>query len=193
MKPATSAKPEKTSARNYAQEMNQQVQLAVATSKTYTATALAHDIARKLRRTDPDLLRGWLELQAEDILREHISRQSRSQRAHNRRVSDRKAFGNAVGKYAEGGDPKVLTTWLDCTYTVDESNTKMTLGDMTAEQLDFAAKHHQKLADTNAFEARFLSALASKVGESTVSDLFTEEQLIEIRKGLQKFFGKSKR
>jgi hypothetical protein len=184
---STKAPKEETATRNYAAEMNGLIQLAVATKKTYTAVGLAHDIIRRIRRTDPDLLRGWLELQAEEILREHISRQSRSQRAHNRRVSDRQAFGKAVDKYAESGDTTTLTSWLDCSYTVDESNTKMTLADMTSTELDFASSYHQKLADTNAFEAAFLAALARKVGESTVGELYTEAQLVEMRKGLQKF------
>jgi transposase len=104
-----------------------------------------------------------------------------------RNYADRQAFGKAVDKYAESGDTTTLTSWLDCSYTVDESNTKMTLADMTSTELDFASSYHQKLADTNAFEAAFLAALARKVGESTVGELYTEAQLVEMRKGLQKF------
>jgi hypothetical protein len=183
----------KPETRNYLEEMHNVLQLAVSTKKTYTAAGLARDIIRKLQRSDPDLLRGWLELQAEEVLREHISRQSRSQRAYNRRVSGRKSFGEAVDKYAESGDSKALTSWLDCSYTVDEKNTKMTLGDMTAAELDFAAQYHQKLADTNAFEAAFLAALARKVGESTVGNLYTESQLVEMRQGLAKFATRKRR
>lgn len=179
--------------RDYIAEMNNIVQLAIATKKTYTSSSLATEIIRKLRRSDPELLRGWLELQAEEILREHISRQGRSQRAHNRRVSGRAEFGKAVGKYAETANSEVLTSWLDCSYTVDENNTKMTLADMTATELDYAAGFHQKLADTNAFEAKFLAALARKVGTSKVGSLYTEQQLVEMRSGLQKLFTGSSR
>jgi len=190
---ATSKEEDAPKVRNYADEMQKVIQVAVATRKTYTATGLAHEITKRLRRTDPELLHGWLELQAEEVLREHISRQSRSQRAHNRAVTGRADFGDAVKKYAETGDENTLTSWLDCTYTVDENHTKMTLSDMGEDELNFAATYHQKLADTNAFEARFLSALADKVGTGTVGDHFTETQVAEMRLGLSKLFGSKKR
>lgn len=150
-----------------------------------TYSALADEVLSVLREHDPDLLDGWVEIQLHELMRNFISGINRSRRSYARVATNRTRFGDAVEKYVSG-DPSALTNWLEVRYQVDEGNNRLPLGKMGQRDLDFAAGQYQKRADTNAFEAQFLRALARKVGRGTVEDHFTEIQLCEMRDNVER-------
>ena len=154
-------------------------------SDAITYSALADEVLSVLRQTDPELLEGWVEIQLHELMRNFIGGINRSRRSYARVATSRKRFGDAVEKYA-AGDVGALSNWLEVRYQVDEGNNRLPLGKMGQRDLDFAAGQYQKRADTNAFEAQFLRALARKIGRGTVEDHFTEMQLCEVRDNVER-------
>ena len=177
--------------RDYVQEMRTLVMGAMETARasgqTFQHMALAHKIMEELRDRDPELLDGWMRLQAAEMLRQYIGTIDRSDRAKERQKASRRSFGDAVERH-KAGDPEALTKFLTVSYVVDESSNRMLLGKMKQPELHFAADVYQRQADANAFEAQFLRALANKVGSKTVGEVFTEEQIVRMRDSLTRMF-----
>jgi hypothetical protein len=161
------------------------VALLNAHSDAITYSALADEVIDLLRKTDPDLLQGWMDVQLHELMRNFISGINRSRRSYQRVSTSRRRFGDAVESFV-AGDASSLSNWLEVRYQVDETNSRLPLGKMQQKDLDFAASQYQKRADTNAFEAQFLRALARKVGRGTVEERFTEAQLCEMRDNIDK-------
>jgi hypothetical protein len=154
-------------------------------SESITYSALADEVIELLQKTDPELLQGWVNVQLHELMRNFISGINRSRRSYQRVSTSRRRFGDAVEKYSDG-DTGALSNWLEVRYQVDEQNSRLALGKMKQGDLDFAAGQYQKRAETNAFEAEFLRALARKVGRGTVEDHFSEGKLCEIRENVEK-------
>lgn len=163
--------------RNYAAEMR-----AVMDAETgegpYTSTVVAEHIVEKLRATDPDLLRGWLDAQAVQFIRHAINLRDCSQRSHARAVATRSVFREAADA-AEAGDTGPLTSFLSTVYVVEDGS-RVRLSEMTKPDLIYAADGYgQKVAEL-ALQEAFLRALAKKVGARRVSDHFSEDKLAEL-------------
>lgn len=140
------------------------------------APLVAERVVAKLRAVDPDLLAGWLDVQAVAIVRDAIGYIGRSTRTRNRAVGARSVFAED----AERGD---VTRWLSTPYVLADGR-RPTLAEMTADDLRFVASEYDARAKANRFEAVFMRALAKKVGAGTVADHFTEEQIVALRAGL---------
>lgn len=145
----------------------------------YVAAVVAAHIVEKLRATDADLLAGWLDVHAEALVREAITRIDRSTRASARHTAGGRRFA-AAADAAEDGDTEQLVSFLDCAYVVDEEDSRKRLGEMTAADLRFVADSYDRRASENAMNATFMRALAKKVGKGRVSDHFTDEQVAEM-------------
>lgn len=117
--------------RDYAAEMRAVID-AEATG-TYVPTVVAAHIAEKLRQTDPELLSGWLDAQAEQILRHTINLRDCSQRTAARHSRSRSVFAEDAAA-AEAGEPERLAGWLSTRFTVEDGSRKP-LGEMAKEEL----------------------------------------------------------
>jgi len=133
-------------------------------------------LADRLRREDPELLAFWLDLNAASIIRDAVSEITRSARAHARAVGARAAFARSV----ETGD---VTEWLHTRYTLADGR-RPVMADLTADDLTYVATTYTSRARENLFEAAFCKALAAKVGRRTVGEVFTEEKIVALRRGL---------
>jgi hypothetical protein len=162
--------------RNFVLEMRRIIDEETATGEPYSSTAVARHIANKLRAEDPDLLTGWLDLQAHNVLRDAINRRDSSIRTHAKRTASRTAFGNAAKQYNEG-DSEALGGFLAVVHaTADGLRRK--LSEMTAKDLMYVASTYNKRADENAMQASFLEALAKRLhGNQTVADVYDEQRL----------------
>lgn len=159
--------------RDYAAEMRALIDAEA--SGTYVPATVAHDLAEKLRATDPDLLAGWLDAQAETFLRQAINARDNSQRTAARHSRPRSVFA-ADAAAAEAGEPEPMARWLDVRFTVEDGS-RMPLREMTKDQLLFAGDAYQARADENRMTAAFLRAISRKVRTGVVADHFTDEQL----------------
>lgn len=181
--------PGRAKKRDFIGEMEAFVRDQCGGGEPYTATGMAQILIEKLRLDDKPLLDGWLAAQALDILRDYISTIDRSQRAHNRRMSRRIAFRDALKEH-QGGDDDALTTWLKTSFVVDENQLRKPLGDMVRGDLTFIADQYERTIASAAFEEAWFRALAKRVGKACVRDVFTEEELVKMRNSIDAVLGR---
>lgn len=142
---------------------------------TYVPAVVAAHIAEKLRETDPDLLAGWLDAQAETFIRQAINNRDNSQRTAARHSRPRSVFAEDAAA-AEAGEPERLVGWLSTRFTVEDGSRKP-LAEMQRDDLLFASDAYTARANENRLTAAFLKAVSRKVKSGVVSDHFTDDQL----------------
>lgn len=171
------------STRDYAADMR-----AVIDAETgggpYVSRVIAAHIVEKLRATDSDLLSGWLDAHAEQLIWQAINDRDRSTRSHARATARRSVFAAAAkahesGEAHESGDDVPLTHFLNVPYVVANGSRKR-LADLDAADLTFVADAYDERARDNAMNAAFLRALSKKVGGGRVADQFSEDRLAEL-------------
>lgn len=141
----------------------------------YVSRVVAAEIVEKLRESNPDLLSGWLDLQAEQLVWREINDRDRSFRAQARATASRRRFGDAVDA-AEGGDSEPLRRLLDMPFVI-ASGERVPLAVMTGVDCGFVADGYQRSARRAQMHAALLRALERRVGTDRVEDHYTEEQL----------------
>lgn len=167
--------------RNYAAEMRAVID-AEATG-TYVPAIVAADIAAKLRATNPELLAGWLDAQAETFIRQAINNRDNSQRTAARHSRPRSVFADDA-EAAEAGEPERLAGWLGTRFTVEDGSRKP-LAELGHDELLFVADAYESRARENKLTAAFAKAIARKVKTGVVGDHFTDEQLTTMWSSLQ--------
>lgn len=140
------------------------------------APVVAERVVGRLRTTDPDLLAGWLDVQAVSLVRDAVGYIDRSGRARARATSARSVFADD----AERGD---VSGWLSTRYVLDDGR-RPTLAEMTAGDLRFVAGQYDAEAKAAKTEAAFMRSIAKRVGSGVVADVFTEEQIDALRRSL---------
>lgn len=160
------------------------------TGTNYIAASLAVEIVERLQREDPELLSKWLAGQAVRIVREAIVTVERHHRMAARAASEtltgpQSVFGKALTQYAETGDSRVLSAWLQTTYVINSENQRKQLSSMDKDELGYAADKYQTLSRSTAMQAAFLRVIANKVGARTVGEVFTEEELVDAWRRLE--------
>jgi hypothetical protein len=141
----------------------------------YHSPAVAAHIVEKLRATDPELLDGWLHAGAVQFLRHSINLRDCSTRSHARQTAGRSVFRQAAADY-EAGDEGAMAAFLDTRYVVEDGS-RVRLAEMRKADLNFAADDYQRRASDQLMQEAFLRALAKKVGNRKVSDVFDDEKL----------------
>lgn len=142
---------------------------------TYVPTTVAANIVEKLRATNPDLLAGWLDAQAETFIRQAINNRDNSQRTAARHHRPRSVFAEDAAA-TEAGEPDRMVGWLTTRFTVEDGSRKP-LAEMGKGEVLFAADTYVARAEENRLQAAFLKAVARKVKSGVVADHFTDEQL----------------
>lgn len=164
--------------RDYAAEMRRLINGETAEGP-YVAAQVAHHIVHKLREIDPDLLQGWLDLQAVEMVRTAIIKRDAATRAHARVTAKRHRFADAAKRFAEG-DTEALGGFLNTVHVV-EGGLRKRLSEMTGKELKFAADTYGKRAMENALHEAFLRKIAERVSDrQTVGQRFDEERLTKI-------------
>jgi len=153
----------------------------------YVAPLLARDIVEKLRANDPELLAGWLDLQAVDILREVINRQDRSARARTAFGATRAAFRQVAEDAAAADTPdgarRVVADWLERRETLADGR-HIPLGDMRGPDCRARAGYYADQERAYRMRRIFFETLAAKIGDDRVRDHFTSAQLETLVSGL---------
>lgn len=167
--------------RDYAADMRAVID-AETSHGPYTSAVVAEHIVQKLRATDPDLLDGWLQAQAEFFIRHTINLRDCSHRTHVRATAGRSVFREASAR-AEAGEPEALAGWLSVVHVVEDGSRKR-LAEMTATDLAFVADDYARRVAENAMHEAFLRALAKSVGPGRVADRFTDTQLAQLWQSL---------
>jgi hypothetical protein len=176
--------------RDYAAEMRAVIE--AETARDYVPASLARKIVCRLRTEDPELLAGWLNAQADQVLLDAINRRDRSHRTAARYSTPRstfaveaKAMEQTNAGFASDGwaadSPRErraaqMGRWLSSRFTVGDGSRKQ-LADMTKGDLLFVGDAYTERARENQLTAAFIKAIANKVGNRTVIDHYTEQQL----------------
>lgn len=163
--------------RNFAAEMRAVID-AETSGGPYISAVVAEHIADKLRATDPELLKGWLDQQAVNFLRHAINLRDCSVRSHARATAGRSVFRDAADA-AEAGDTEALGTFLQTVYVIEDGS-RVRLSEMRSPELLYVADGYGKKAAEHLLQEAFLRALAKKVGRAKVSDKFDEAKLTEL-------------
>lgn len=166
-------------ARDYLAEMGALVEVWCPLDGDWIATIVSGQMFTWLMANDPDLFHGWCEAQGITILAQRITARSRSQRMSAFHQRGPRAFAKASRAF-DAGDVNALDPFK-AHYVVDQANTRRSLGDMNKENLHFAASTYENRGNSALFEAAFLTALAKKVGNRTVGEVYTREQIIAMR------------
>jgi hypothetical protein len=167
--------------RDYMAEMNTILEAETA-DVVYSAPIVASRVAAMLRATDPDLLRGWLDLGAEGFIHQAIGTRDRARRARARVAQPRNEFALAAERFGQG-DASALASWLEVRFVVEHGRRKP-LGRMTARDLSYVAGGYEARVKANRLEAAWLRAIANKIGDGIVADFFTDQQLHDMRVSL---------
>lgn len=179
-----SAPPAVTEQRDYFSTMKEVIEAHI-NQGPFISNVAAAEIVEKLRANDPDLLFGWLNAHAVQIVRVAILEIDRSKRSSARVQTARSVFAAAAEK-AEQGDSSGLdqfrTGWLDTRFVVDGE--RRLLADLTGDDvLKVAADYHQR-AESNLLEEAFMKAIAKKVGKRRVGDVLSNEKLNQLRQSI---------
>lgn len=161
--------------RQYAVEMRELVDETAAAQSSYIPRILASEIIAKLRRNDPDLLAGWLDLQAEHFVWQMINDRDRSRRSYMRIHAGRGAFAEAAERFS-GGDSEALDNFLSMRFTVEDGS-RRELHTLRRDSLTFVADTYEKREKENRFNKTIFRAMAEHVGNRTVGDVYTNEDL----------------
>lgn len=168
---------EEQDARDYCREMRQ-IADEVTADGPYIPRVAASEIVAKLRATDPDLLDGWLQAQAEHFVWQMINDRDRSVRAAIRHRKKPREFASAV-KSHNNGDSAPLLKFMDMPLTI-ANGTRPVLGDLYRDDLLYVQGTYERRTRDNAMMGAFLGALAKKVGDGRVRDHFSEDQLAKM-------------
>lgn len=171
--------------RDYNAEMNELILEIVKTDGDFVPPIEAWNLVTKLMETDPDLLNGWLHLHAKAFVSERIRYHLKSDRARVRQRSAVSAFAAAARRFESSGDSDALAGWLNLRYVIDERSTQRRLSEMTREDLMFVATRYERSARTALLEEAFHRAIAARVGDRTVGEVFSEEELSAMYRNLR--------
>jgi hypothetical protein len=142
---------------------------------------VAERIVEKLRATDPDLLTGWLDLNATQIVCGAIADIDRSVRSHARTANSRSAFAGAAERHLADPDGGHLGMWLGVTYTLADGH-RPRLAEMSAADVLYVAEQYEVTSSKALMEAAFMRAVAKRVPKGkTVGDVFTDTKLASLR------------
>ncbi len=139
------------------------------------ASTHAEKLVRKLMQKDPDLLQGWLMVQAVPLLSESI----KNKWSYERRTTSRRRFARALAE----GDKEALqraTVFDTERFVVDEHNTWRLLGDMTGKDHKFVADSYEEKSNELKMRAAFHKALARRVGSKKTSEVLSVSQYVEM-------------
>lgn len=151
----------------------------------YVQAVVAQKITAELREKDPDLLAGWLDLNAEQVLNQYIGTQERSQRARVRAGADASVFGEAADRHAAGDQTAMHPFQLRLVVTDDLLRRRV--GDMTKADHLFVAEKYEETSNSALMESAFHRAISKKIPNGkTTSDVLSEEQYLRIRKSIRK-------
>lgn len=142
----------------------------------WTARQVAEKVIARAQENNPDHWYDWVLYRARASVIGAVGRRQASERARQVRNARKSVFADALDR-AEAGDLEALDPYTT-PYVVDTDGVQRQLGDMTGKECRSAAKQYRARARANRLQARFLEAVARRVGETRrVRDVIDPDQL----------------
>lgn len=150
-----------------------------ATQGDYRARDVAREIYDQLR-LDPSFEKTWEEMVLAGILAV-VQQRQRSQKSAFVRDASRRRFYETASAFDRENPQSVreLHRYMDIHFTVG-GGVQRRLGDMYRADLEYAAENYRRQVSTHAMYVRVLEAIAERVGDGQVSDVYTEEELTRV-------------
>ena len=138
----------------------------------------AEKLVKRLQQRDPDLLSGWLMVNAVALLSADIRRTW----VNERRTKARTEMAKAMQRGDSGAMKRAAQTVFDTErFVVDNKNTWRILGDMTKKDHTFVAAKYDERSQEAHVRAAFHRALARRLtGNQKTSDVITVADYLEI-------------
>jgi hypothetical protein len=151
------------------------INAAIGVNEDIIPSSVAARLLAQLRTEDPELLAAWLDQHAEAIVRDAITSIIRQRRSRARKHAAAGAFGKAAREFTQTGDVSVLSPF-SVRYVVDGLDTQRQVRDMNRTDCLFVAERYSISADRALMQAAFHKAVADRLGDRTVGEVFSEEQ-----------------
>ncbi len=151
------------------------------TAPSYNVAVVADAIVEQLLNDDRELLYGWLQAHAASTIGSAIRAVDAATRSHARTSARVSVFAEAVAEAERGNSEPLRQGFLQAVYVVNRKNDRKALRSMTAIDVLFVASGYDIRAQGARMEAAFFRALAEKVGQRKVGDVFNNVQLAELR------------
>ena len=175
-------------ARNYVQEMDRLLARLINDRDSFVLREIANEALTWCQENDPELLEGWLALQAEDMLWHMLTKRQAGERAKATRVNNHAVFQGALESAEQGGDKRAAKSYLsmlDARYACNPQHEHKKYGLMTREEVNYVANTYARLENRSKLRRMFHEAVAAGLGEGeTVGDKFTPARLLGIQREL---------
>lgn len=166
--------------RDYQAEFQAFVDARKPTAGDYVLAVHAAKLVNEMWEVDPDLLYGWLGLNAIHFVTQVLGDQERSDRGRSNLDAPRSAFAGAAKRFKDG-DKEALKPF-DFRFVVSGNNVRRRLGDMTKADHLFVADEHEKRSNAARFEEAFHRAIAKRIPDGkTTEDVLSEEEYLRFR------------
>lgn len=153
-------------------------------SGDFVLPVLAADLVTEMRKTDPALLRGWLDANATQFVTQVLGDRARSERGRRAVDAPRSAFAEAADRFSDG-DSDALKPF-DLHFVIGDDMTRRRLGDMTRADHLFVANEHTKRSNAALFEAAFHKAVAKRIpAGKTTQDVMDEQEYLRLRSSIR--------
>lgn len=173
--------------RDYVREMDDLFAKIIDDRPSYVLRDVATEARQWCQDNDPDLLTGWLGMQAEDLLWQTLNRRESSQRARSS-LANRHAVFQAALDSAASPDKTVAQEYLsmlDTRFACNAERERKKYGQMTKDEVRFVAGTYGKLEHRSRLKRMFHEAVANGLGAGeVVGDKFDPARLLEIQQQL---------
>lgn len=174
--------------RDYVREMDALFAKLIDDRDSFVLRDIANEALTWCQEHDPELLRGWLTLQAEDMLWHVLSRKQAGERANASRVNRHAVFQDALNSAVPGGSGKQAREYLsmlDARFACNAKREHKKYGLMTKEEVLFVAETYHKLETRSGLRRLFHETVARELQEGqTVADIFSPHRLMGIQREL---------
>lgn len=153
----------------------------------FTTANFAGNLVDSLKDNDPDLLHGWLESRAVELLTSEIRTIRNQDRARSFRDAPIQAFKETIG------DPEKLsaaaaTSIFDRFLIIDTKGTNRRIKDTTREDHAFAATCYESSAVKMALKCQFHKAISERIPrDGVLSDIMSPEDYIRLHDSIVNF------
>jgi uncharacterized membrane protein YccC len=161
--------------RDHNTEMNALMSRVLESSDDIVVAVEASKLVAHLAETDPELLRGWLAVNAEQFVADTLGSRLRSKRGYVRRTSTARAFAVA----ARSGDLAALHPFRT-RHIVDDRYTQRAVGKMDGNDHLFVAQSYDLSAQTSQMLAAFHRAVARRVGDRKTEEVMDEDTYLRM-------------
>lgn len=173
--------------RDYVREMDALFAKIIDDRPSYVLRDVAAEARQWCQDNDPDLLLGWLGMQAEDLLWQVLARREAGQRARSSTANKHAVFQAALSS-AGSSDKTAATEYLsmlDTRFACNVRQERKKYGQMTKEEVMFVAETYARLEKRSKLKRLFHEAVANGLGEDeTVGDKFDPARLLAIQQEL---------